>query len=673
MAASWTPVRVPQQRHRRPARSAAPRVAAGHLLGLAVAVAAASAAGQTFQTWRGENTQNTWQDANAWWNFPNTSPIVFGQQEWDNNVQLTQQNNNGGNELSTYRWLYKANASQAHTFQGDPVRFFDFGGNDPGIYNESAATHLINLPVSGDGGGDPFQLHFNSTGGLTFGSTVNNQGLTIEVLGSAAGAKNLTFQGVVSGAGGMFVNNPNVTVVFDAANTQSGQLTLNAGVARLGGAGDSFGSSGQAIRIGAGASLDLNGVSASVGTVAEEGTGDGGTISLGNGTLTITGDSSGLFQNSISGSGGSLVKNGTGTLTLYGSQTYSGTTTVGGGTLSTSVALASTAVVLNAGGSLQTSAANLIADSAAVTLSGGTLELGNAETFGSGGVTLSAASTSTILPASGFTAIVGGGLSGSGSLVKAGAGTLQLDAAAGSFSGAVSIDAGTLAANASSALGTGGVTIASGATLRLGGVLPNAITNSGGTVLYAGGGVARTSTVSGGLATVASLVAGTSASPVSLAPVTAWTSRPANTYSDAVDLSGTSGTVQVLQMSYAPGILGSVPESDLGLGWSNGGTWVNAVNGNVGAVGGSAVVNGSGSYTSLGILPTTAFLGSWGRDTVNNVVWAVVDHNSDFAVVVVPEPAVAGWLAAAAFGGWLVRGARRGYRGRPRREILSAA
>ena len=124
----------------------------------------------------------------------------------------------------------------------------------------------------------------------------------------------------------MYVNNGNLTVLFDGTSTQTGQLTINAGTVRLGGSGDTFGSSSQAIRIGTGSVLDLNNVSTTVGSVGEEGSGDGGTITLGSATLTIGGSASTL-QGGISGTGG-LTHSGSGSLGLYGSQSYTGTTTV---------------------------------------------------------------------------------------------------------------------------------------------------------------------------------------------------------------------------------------------------------------------------------------------------------------------------------------------------------
>ena len=422
---------------------------------------------QTYQAWRGENTQANLLDPNAWWNFPNNSTMVFGQQEFDNNVQTSNNLNNGGNTFSTWRWVFKGGASSTRTFTGDGIRFFDFNGQDGGIYNESSATHVLNIAVNGDGdAADPFQIHLNSTGGLTFGSTVNNQGGTIEILGTASGSKTVTFTGVVSGTGGMYVNNANAIVLFDAANTMSGQLTINAGTVRLGGSGDTFGASSQAVRIGTGASLDLNGVSTTVGSVGEEGASDGGTISLGSGTLTINGSATGLNQNSISGTGG-LTFSGSGGLSLYGTQNYTGTTTVTGGTLSTASAMSSAAYSLT-GGTFRTTAANLISDTASMTLGGGTLSIGGTETFGNNGVTLSTSTTSTVAVDGGNTGTVSGIVSGAGNLVKTNTGQFNLSGN-NTYTGTTTVGAGSLEAQSANALGntSAGTTVGSGAELRL--------------------------------------------------------------------------------------------------------------------------------------------------------------------------------------------------------------
>lgn len=77
---------------------------------------------------------------------------------------------------------------------------------------------------------------------------------------------------------------------------------------------------------------------------------------------------------SASGVGGSLVKEGAGTLTLAGNNSYSGTTTVNGGTLRIEgdQSLATGAFTVNAGGTLSSSASGLVV-SAVEVQSGGTL------------------------------------------------------------------------------------------------------------------------------------------------------------------------------------------------------------------------------------------------------------------------------------------------------------
>ena len=57
-------------------------------------------------------------------------------------------------------------------------------------------------------------------------------------------------------------------------------------------------------------------------------------------------------------------------------------------------------------------------------------------------------------------------------------------------------------------------------------------------------------------------------------------------------------------------------------------TWQNAIDGNIGT-------NLGGFH--LGAWPTGDMkLGDWGVNTANDTVWAVLNHNSDFAAV--PEP-----------------------------------
>jgi fibronectin-binding autotransporter adhesin len=121
---------------------------------------------------------------------------------------------------------------------------------------------------------------------------------------------------------------------------------------------------------------------------------------------------------------------------------------------------------------------------------------------------------------------------------------------------------------------------------------------------------------------------------------------------------GASGQTDpyALQMSYVPST--AVPGSPLFLASTDdamSGQYANAVAGNFG-VGGSAVTNYAGSYAQFaaanGITDANVanYLGSWGVDTTSDTVWAVINHDSLFAVESVPEPTSLGLVALAGVG-----------------------
>ncbi|ENJ2467600.1 autotransporter-associated beta strand repeat-containing protein, partial [Salmonella enterica] len=203
----------------------------------------------------------------------------------------------------------------------------------------------------------------------------------------------------------------------------------------------------------------------------------------------------GDFDNAISGSG-QVEKSGDGTLTLSGSNTYTGGTTINDGTLiATSVdALGSGDVTDNATLALNTGGTfdNAISGSGQVvksgddvlTLSGansysggtlisdGTLVASNVEALGSGDVTNDA-----VLELN-----TGGTfdntISGSGRVVKSGDGALTLSGA-NSYSGGTLISDGTLIAGRVDVLGSGDVTDNATLELNTGGTFDNAISGSG--------------------------------------------------------------------------------------------------------------------------------------------------------------------------------------------------
>lgn len=106
--------------------------------------------------------------------------------------------------------------------------------------------------------------------------------------------------------------------------------------------------------------------------------------------------------------------------------------------------------------------------------------------------------------------------------------------------------------------------------------------------------------------------------------------------SDAVGFSGTITNKFVLQLSYDPTAANALfgGESGLILEWLNpaSNTWDNVVLGN--SDGGAQQQHILGAYDA----GVDFVLGDYGVDTTNHTVWAVIDHNSVFAVGDVPEP-----------------------------------
>jgi autotransporter-associated beta strand protein len=243
---------------------------------------------------------------------------------------------------------------------------------------------------------------------------------------------------------------------------------------------------------------------------------------------------------------------------------------------------------------------------------------------------------------------------GSGAMVKVGSGALTLTGV-NDFSGGLSISEGTIVAGNANALGSGSVTIASGAFLEV--VDGVTVANS---MSLAGGAISRPSSVG---STVADIVAGSAGNAVSLAPVISWTAgTPGTTFSDVLSLTNTSGVAQVLSMTFDPTGLDQTIIDSLELGWFNTATqaWVNALDGN--SSGTPTFFSGSwADYLEANptATPTTA-LGVYGRDTASNTAWAVIDHNSDFAVVAVPEPSAVVMAAGLACLPLLLRRRQRG-------------
>ena len=291
-------------------------------------------------------------------------------------------------------------------------------------------------------------------------------------------------------------------------------------------------------------------------------------------------------------------------------------------------------------------------------------------------VTLTGSSTLSI-PSS-YSMTINGPISGTGSIATTGSGTV-IFMGSNSYTGNTTVSGGTLQVTGSLAKnGPGNVYIAQDAD----GVFGD---GSGDAVLtrrvaagnsYAGLGSTIANLTTGELRTTAVILGGNASAQADVSM--AWRTRTAaektqaggGLVSEVLDLTGVAPTVGggtlngshqtdtfVLEMSYDPSSLLTIwGETDAELAIHGGlylgyldlgpdGTpgsadneWIPAVDGNFG---GTPDYVGDVAYNSNYFV-----LGDYGVDTADHVVWAVVDHNSEFAVV--PEPSTLALLGVGA-------------------------
>ncbi|UQY54468.1 fibronectin-binding autotransporter adhesin ShdA [Salmonella enterica] len=434
-------------------------------------------------------------------------------------------NDNTNYELSTgLSWYAGANSARAAhgTFTVDAGSTFTVTSE----LDETTATSNWNgskLTKQGDG-----TLILSNTGN-DYGDTEIDGGILAAKDAAALGTGDVTIaesatlalsQGTLDNnvtGEGQIVKSGSDELIVTGDNTYSGGTTISGGTLTADHA-DSLGTGAVAnsgvLQVGEG---ELENTLSGSGSLVKTGTGKltlsgdntysggttitGGTLtadhadSLGSGDIDNSGVlkvGEGDLENTLSGSG-SLVKTGTGELTLSGGNDYSGGTTIIGGTLTADHADSlGTGAVANSGvlqvgegelentlsgsGSLVktgTGELTLSGDnsySGGTTIIGGTLTADHADSLGTGAV-----ANSGVLQ-------VGEGelentLSGSGSLVKTGTGELTLSGD-NSYSGGTTIIGGTLTADHADSLGTGAV--ANSGVLQVGeGELENTLSGSG--------------------------------------------------------------------------------------------------------------------------------------------------------------------------------------------------
>jgi autotransporter-associated beta strand protein len=165
-------------------------------------------------------------------------------------------------------------------------------------------------------------------------STAPNQAYNVDTANQA-----ITWAAALTSAGGSLTKIGASTLTLAGANTYSGPTTVNAGKLKASAASNpgvsgAFGyNSAVTLSSAATVGLDITGFDAEIGSLT-----GGGSVTLGANALTVGGNNAtpAPYEGVISGTGGSLVKVGTGTLALSGTNTYTGATTISAGTLSIS-------------------------------------------------------------------------------------------------------------------------------------------------------------------------------------------------------------------------------------------------------------------------------------------------------------------------------------------------
>ena len=275
-----------------------------------------------------------------------------------------------------------------------------------------------------------------------------------------------------------------ILVYNSALTTEQRKATeayLNAKWLGAGAGGDDLLPTTTAMTINAGGTLDLNSGTQSLVSIA-----GGGNITLGSGTLTVNSTADVAYAGPISGTSGNLVFNGAHKLTLTGTNSLTGSTTVNGGTLEGNSGSLPNAIALTAGANVTFAQATDGVHGAAITGSGsftksdaGKLVLTGTNTYdGTTSVTggILEGNTASIPTAVALSnnanvtfnqaadATYDKGITGAGSFTKTGAGRLAL-AGTNSYSGATTVSEGTLDATMASI--PTAVTVASGATIAI--------------------------------------------------------------------------------------------------------------------------------------------------------------------------------------------------------------
>jgi autotransporter-associated beta strand protein len=362
--------------------------------------------------------------------------------------------------------------SAANTYNGSTL-----AGSGTLALGNAAALAESTLDTSGGGTLSFGSLTSATLGGLTGPGTLDLPGSFTLSVGNNNGSA--TFSGTVQGAGGL-VKTGSGTLIFTGQNTYTGGTTVGAGEVQLGPSGSISGQvtvSGGTLDLG-GQPVSFAGVTLSNGTILD-GTLTGTPCTFQAGTVSVI----------LAGST-SLTQTGSGTVTLTAASTYTGGTTISGGTLcvgnggggasigGTSGVLDNGSLVFNhsdavafapaidGSGSLTQTGPGVLTllgsntYSGGTTISGGTLQVGNGGASGNivGSVTNNAALAFN--RSDNYTPTCT--IAGTGQVIQAGPGTLTL---IGTISNPVFANAGRIVVGPTGML-YGDLTIGTGARVE---------------------------------------------------------------------------------------------------------------------------------------------------------------------------------------------------------------
>ncbi len=367
------------------------------------------------------------------------------------------------------------------------------------------------LAIGSDGQVRGQPIDFNG-GTLQFNNYTSSLNLTVAAgtasisLGAAAGS-NSTLNGIISGArigtGGLVYQGPG-TLIWSAISpliptTYTGQTQVLGGTLAVAGLAGREMATSSGVYVASNGAFDISEASSSSNVNINGLAGSGG-VNLGSRTLVITNTGADTFGGSIrdgglgGGTGGSIVKLGSGALTLTGENSFTGVTTVGGGSLELD-----SSGTLNGGGIVVNGAGAAFFDfgggitSGPITISNGTFDAQGTQHIQAGAVTVAASASNATTPV--FLTVDGGAVMDAGALTV-GSATGGASVANINTAGQIDAQSVTVAANGTINLLADALLSASGANSSNAGIIsisgtgalagPGTISNTG-TIFAVGG------------------------------------------------------------------------------------------------------------------------------------------------------------------------------------------